>query len=216
MPSCSTTTSSRSVRSSPEVRDMVASRFEVPYLPRAGDHRSAATQRQLLCRALPGAVPPTGHQGDRAVRDARPPTIASWWPCRVARTAWRCGTCCSTSGTRPTACTSDWASATTATSSARVRACASPQQRGLRLIEISLRGDYGYDIPTAARATRRVPCSACGLSKRHLFDKAALDGGYTALGHGPQPRRRGGGAVRQHDALGDRVPGPPAAGARGP
>src|SRR5688572_8556876 len=41
--------------------------------------------------------------------------------------------------------------------------------RGLRLIEISLRGDYGYDIPTASKATRRVPCSACGLSKRHLF-----------------------------------------------
>ncbi len=53
--------------------------------------------------------------------------------------------------------------------------------RGLKLIEISLRGEYGYDIPTAAKATRRVPCSACGLSKRHLFDKAALDGGYTAL-----------------------------------
>jgi tRNA-5-methyluridine54 2-sulfurtransferase len=53
--------------------------------------------------------------------------------------------------------------------------------RGLKLIEISLRGEYGYDIPTAAKATKRVPCSACGLSKRHLFDKAALDGGYTAL-----------------------------------
>lgn len=54
-------------------------------------------------------------------------------------------------------------------------------ERGLHLIEIDLRGEYGYDIPTAAKATRRVPCSACGLSKRHLFDKAALDGGYTAL-----------------------------------
>jgi uncharacterized protein (TIGR00269 family) len=54
-------------------------------------------------------------------------------------------------------------------------------ERGLHLTEISLRDVYGYDIPTAARATRRVPCSACGLSKRHLFDKAALDGGYTAL-----------------------------------
>jgi uncharacterized protein (TIGR00269 family) len=54
-------------------------------------------------------------------------------------------------------------------------------ERGLTLITVSLRGDYGYDIPTASKATRRVPCSACGLSKRHLFDKAALDGGYTAL-----------------------------------
>ena len=55
------------------------------------------------------------------------------------------------------------------------------QERGLHLIEVSLRSEYGYDIPTAARATRRVPCSACGLSKRHLFDKAAIEGGYTVL-----------------------------------
>ena len=55
------------------------------------------------------------------------------------------------------------------------------QGRGLRLIEVDLREQYGYDIPTGARAARRVPCSACGLSKRHLFDKAALDGGYTVL-----------------------------------
>lgn len=54
-------------------------------------------------------------------------------------------------------------------------------ERGLRLIELKLRDAYGYDIPTAARATRRSPCSGCGLTKRHLFDKAALDGGYTVL-----------------------------------
>jgi uncharacterized protein (TIGR00269 family) len=54
-------------------------------------------------------------------------------------------------------------------------------ERNLRLITISLRGEYGYDVPTATAATRRVPCSACGLSKRHLFDKAAIDGGYTVL-----------------------------------
>ncbi len=54
-------------------------------------------------------------------------------------------------------------------------------ERNLQLIEVSLRNDYGYDVPTAAKATKRVPCSACGISKRHLFDKAALDGGYTVL-----------------------------------
>ena len=54
-------------------------------------------------------------------------------------------------------------------------------ERGLRLVTIDLRDEYGFDIPTASRATRRVPCSACGTSKRHLFDKAALDGGYTVL-----------------------------------
>jgi uncharacterized protein (TIGR00269 family) len=58
-------------------------------------------------------------------------------------------------------------------------------ERGLKLQVISLREDLGYDIPTAAAATRRVPCSACGLSKRHLFDRAALEGGYdvVATGH---------------------------------
>jgi uncharacterized protein (TIGR00269 family) len=54
-------------------------------------------------------------------------------------------------------------------------------ERGLHLITIDLRDDFGYDVPTAARATKRVPCSACGLSKRRLFDKAALDGGYDVL-----------------------------------
>lgn len=54
-------------------------------------------------------------------------------------------------------------------------------ERGLKLITVSLREEYGYDVPTATRATRRVPCSACGMSKRHIFDKAALDGNYTVL-----------------------------------
>ena len=54
-------------------------------------------------------------------------------------------------------------------------------ERGLRLLEVDLRDDYGFDVPTAAAASRRAPCSSCGLSKRHLFDKAALDGGYTVL-----------------------------------
>ena len=61
------------------------------------------------------------------------------------------------------------------------RARAFAAERGLRLHEVSLREEYGYDIPTAAKATRRVPCSSCGTSKRHVFDKAALDGGYSVL-----------------------------------
>ncbi len=54
-------------------------------------------------------------------------------------------------------------------------------ERGLRLREIDLRNDYGYDIPTASKATGRVPCSVCGLSKRHLFDRAAVEGGYDVV-----------------------------------
>ena len=55
------------------------------------------------------------------------------------------------------------------------------EQRSLKLITVDLRAEYGYDVPTAAKVTKRVPCSACGLSKRHLFDKAALDGGYDVV-----------------------------------
>ena len=55
------------------------------------------------------------------------------------------------------------------------------EERGLHLIEVDLPTTYGYDIPDGARAARRAPCSACGLSKRHVFDKAALDGGYDVL-----------------------------------
>lgn len=54
-------------------------------------------------------------------------------------------------------------------------------ERGLHLVEIDLPAEYGYDIPNGARAARRAPCSACGTSKRHLFDAAALDGGYDVL-----------------------------------
>ena len=58
-------------------------------------------------------------------------------------------------------------------------------ERGAQLVEVDLPRDYGYDVKTGAAADHRVPCSACGLSKRHLFDRAALDGGYdvVATGH---------------------------------
>ena len=53
--------------------------------------------------------------------------------------------------------------------------------RGLTLHEVDLRADFGYDVPAAAAATRRAPCGACGLSKRHLFDEAARTRGYDVL-----------------------------------
>ena len=56
--------------------------------------------------------------------------------------------------------------------------------RGAVLHEIDLPSDHGVDVPSAAKATRRAPCSACGLSKRHLFDRAAIDGGYDAIATG--------------------------------
>ena len=57
--------------------------------------------------------------------------------------------------------------------------------KGLKLIEIDIPAEHGFDIGTASATVRRPPCAACGLSKRHLFNQAALDGGYdvVATGH---------------------------------
>ena len=85
------------------------------------------------------------------------------------------------SATRPTASTSGSASASYCDESGELRAGVRQGARAATLLEVDLPDDYGYDIPTGAKAARRVPCSACGLSKRHLFDEAALDGGYDVV-----------------------------------
>src|SRR3954467_4729103 len=56
--------------------------------------------------------------------------------------------------------------------------------RGAMLHVVDIPADHGFSIPDAARATKRVPCSACGLSKRHLLNRAAIDGGYDVLATG--------------------------------
>lgn len=56
--------------------------------------------------------------------------------------------------------------------------------RDAKLAEVDLPGDFGFDVRTGAAADHRVPCSACGLSKRHIFDRATLDGGYDVLATG--------------------------------
>jgi uncharacterized protein (TIGR00269 family) len=68
-------------------------------------------------------------------------------------------------------------------SAAVVRAFAS--QRGAALREVDLRRDYGFDIPTAGRSGSRSTCAVCGLSKRYVFNRAALEGGFdvVATGH---------------------------------
>ena len=59
------------------------------------------------------------------------------------------------------------------------------RERGLRLREVDLALEYGYDVPGAAAATHRSPCGACGLSKRHVFNSVAVEHGYdvVATGH---------------------------------
>lgn len=58
------------------------------------------------------------------------------------------------------------------------------EARGVPLRVIDLPADVGFAVPEGARAARRPPCSACGLSKRHLFNSAALEGGYDAVATG--------------------------------
>ena len=55
------------------------------------------------------------------------------------------------------------------------------RDRGWKLLEVDIPTEHGFDIPSGAKAARRAPCSACGLSKRHLFDEAARTGGYDVL-----------------------------------
>jgi len=53
--------------------------------------------------------------------------------------------------------------------------------RGLTLHVVDLATDHGFTVPGAAAATRRSPCGACGLSKRHIFNRVALERGYDVV-----------------------------------
>jgi uncharacterized protein (TIGR00269 family) len=66
----------------------------------------------------------------------------------------------------------------------REHAQAYADKRGAALHIVDIPTEHGFAIPEAARATKRVPCSACGLSKRHLLNRAAIDGGYDVLATG--------------------------------
>jgi uncharacterized protein (TIGR00269 family) len=59
------------------------------------------------------------------------------------------------------------------------------ERLGRPLHEVDLAAEQGYTIPEAAQATRRAPCGACGLSKRHLFNSVAIEHAYevVATGH---------------------------------
>jgi tRNA(Ile)-lysidine synthase TilS/MesJ len=55
------------------------------------------------------------------------------------------------------------------------------EERELDLRVVDLPGEYGFSIPEAADATRRVACSACGLSKRYILNQVADDLEYDVL-----------------------------------
>jgi len=59
--------------------------------------------------------------------------------------------------------------------------------RGLHLETVDVAAAEGASIPEAARLTHRgrsKPCSVCGLSKRHIMNRVARDGGYDVLATG--------------------------------
>jgi len=59
------------------------------------------------------------------------------------------------------------------------------ERRGLSLIVVPLEEERpGLAIPVVAAHTNRPACSACGVIKRHYFDRLALDRGYPVLATG--------------------------------
>jgi uncharacterized protein (TIGR00269 family) len=56
--------------------------------------------------------------------------------------------------------------------------------QGAELLVADIPEQYGMGVEAFARATGRVSCSACGLSKRYLFNKVALDEGFTVVATG--------------------------------
>lgn len=55
------------------------------------------------------------------------------------------------------------------------------KNRQLDLHVVDLADEYGFTIPEAAKETRRVACSVCGLSKRYVLNRIAHDRGYEVL-----------------------------------
>jgi tRNA-5-methyluridine54 2-sulfurtransferase len=58
-------------------------------------------------------------------------------------------------------------------------------ERGAELIEVDLSNEYGFDIPTAGKRGSRSTCAVCGLSKRYVFNRVAIERGFdvVATGH---------------------------------
>ena len=59
------------------------------------------------------------------------------------------------------------------------------RETGVDCIVISLEGVLGYTLPSLVKATRRPPCSLCGLIKRYFVNLVAVELGVdaVALGH---------------------------------
>ncbi len=55
------------------------------------------------------------------------------------------------------------------------------ESRGATLHLVDLQTEYGYTTPSGAKATTRSACGVCGLSKRYIFNRVAVDNGYDVM-----------------------------------
>ena len=55
------------------------------------------------------------------------------------------------------------------------------EPRGARLLTVDLGEEYGYTTPSGAQAASRSTCGVCGLSKRYVFNRVAVDEGYDVM-----------------------------------
>jgi tRNA-5-methyluridine54 2-sulfurtransferase len=57
-------------------------------------------------------------------------------------------------------------------------------ERGVELIVVDLAESYGFDVPVAAARASRSTCAVCGLSKRYVFNRVALERGFNVVATG--------------------------------
>src|SRR5919106_1042945 len=66
----------------------------------------------------------------------------------------------------------------------RAKCEAFASRRGVPLIVRRVADEVGAPVPVIKQVTRRPPCSGCGLSKRYLMNRAALETGMAVLATG--------------------------------
>ena len=55
------------------------------------------------------------------------------------------------------------------------------EPRGARLLTVDLAEEYGYTTPSGSQAAKRSTCGVCGLSKRYVFNRVAVEEGYDVM-----------------------------------
>jgi uncharacterized protein (TIGR00269 family) len=66
----------------------------------------------------------------------------------------------------------------------RTTVAAFAEERSAPLLEVDLRDEHGFDVPMAQLRGPRSACAVCGLSKRYVFNRAALQGGFNVVATG--------------------------------